>query len=126
MGTRFDGHDESSRGVKLQTKGHNVAGSAEVGMPLAVSERWEVEPQAQVIIDRTYLDNQNDGISHSTLRMWALACSHIRSSLPVNQPSGRRINTPNGGRFSDSDNGCPCLGSSTVNASPPLPKLEPA
>lgn len=63
MGTRFDGHDESSRGVKLQTKGHNVAGSAEVGMPFAVSEHWEVEPQAQVIIDRTWLDSQNDGIS---------------------------------------------------------------
>ncbi|WP_294736991.1 autotransporter outer membrane beta-barrel domain-containing protein [uncultured Pseudomonas sp.] len=63
MGTRFDGHDESSRGVKLQTRGHNVAGSAEVGMPFAVSEHWEVEPQAQVIIDRTWLDSQNDGIS---------------------------------------------------------------
>ncbi|WP_330565871.1 autotransporter outer membrane beta-barrel domain-containing protein [Pseudomonas yamanorum] len=63
MGTRFDGHDESSRGVKLQTKGHNVAGSAEVGMPFAISEHWEVEPQAQVIIDRTWLDSQNDGIS---------------------------------------------------------------
>ncbi|MDY7532957.1 autotransporter outer membrane beta-barrel domain-containing protein [Pseudomonas sp. Bout1] len=63
MGTRFDGHDESSRGVKLQTKGHNVAGSAEVGMPFTVSEHWEVEPQAQVIIDRSWLDSQNDGMS---------------------------------------------------------------
>ncbi|NWC92719.1 MULTISPECIES: autotransporter outer membrane beta-barrel domain-containing protein [unclassified Pseudomonas] len=63
MGTRFDGHDESRRGIKLQTKGHNVAGSAEVGMPFAVSEHWEVEPQAQVIIDRSWLDSQNDGIA---------------------------------------------------------------
>jgi outer membrane autotransporter protein len=63
MGTWSDGHDESSRGVKLQTKGHNVAGSAEVGMPFAVSAHWEVEPQAQVIVHRTWLDSQNDGIS---------------------------------------------------------------
>jgi len=63
MGTRFDGHSESVRGVKLQTKGHNVLGSIEVGKPFAVSEHWEVEPQAQVIINRSYLDSQNDGIS---------------------------------------------------------------
>lgn len=63
MGTRFDGHSESDRGLKLPTKGHNVLGSVEVGMPFAVSEHWEVEPQAQVIVDRSYLDSQNDGIS---------------------------------------------------------------
>lgn len=79
MGTRFDGHDESSRGVKLQTRGHNVAGSAEVGMPFAVSEHWEVEPQAQVILDRTWLDSQNDGIADISFK----ADTHVTTRVGV-------------------------------------------
>jgi len=63
MGTRFDGNSESVHGVKLQTKGHNILGSAEVGWPFPISQHWELEPQAQLIIDRSYLDSQNDGIS---------------------------------------------------------------
>jgi len=63
MGTRFDGNSESVHGVKLQTKGHNILGSAEVGWPFPISQHWEIEPQAQLIIDRSYLDSQNDGIS---------------------------------------------------------------
>lgn len=63
MGTRFDGNSESDRGVKMKTRGHNVTASAEVGWPLAVSANWVVEPQAQLIVGKTKLDRQNDGIS---------------------------------------------------------------
>ncbi|KAF1011327.1 MAG: Adhesin BmaC autotransporter [Pseudomonas fluorescens] len=63
MGTRFSGNSESDRGIKLKTRGHDVLGSVETGLPLQVSQRWEVEPQAQVIVNRTRLDRQNDGIS---------------------------------------------------------------
>ena len=63
MGTRFDGNTESDRGVKMKTRGHNVTASAEVGWPLAVSANWVVEPQAQLIVGKTKLDRQNDGIS---------------------------------------------------------------
>jgi len=63
MGTRFDGHNESDRGVKMKTRGHNLTASAEVGWPLPISDTWVVEPQAQVIVGKTRLDRQNDGIS---------------------------------------------------------------
>ncbi|PRA27854.1 autotransporter family protein [Pseudomonas poae] len=63
MGTRFNGNNESDRGGKMKTQGHNVTASAEVGWPLPLSENWVVEPQAQVIVGRTKLDRQNDGIS---------------------------------------------------------------
>ena len=63
MGTRLDGHNESDRGVKMDTQGHNVSASAEVGRPFQVSPKWVVEPQAQLIVGKTKLDSQNDGIS---------------------------------------------------------------
>ena len=63
MGTRFDGNNESDRGVKMDTRGHNVTASAEVGWPFAGMGNWVVEPQAQLIVGKTRLDKQNDGIS---------------------------------------------------------------
>lgn len=63
MGTRFNGSNESDRGVKMDTHGHNVTASAEVGWPFAWVADWVVEPQAQLIIGKTKLDKQNDGIS---------------------------------------------------------------
>lgn len=63
MHTWFNGNNESDRGVKMKTRGRNLTGSAEVGLPFALSERWVVEPQAQLIVGKTRLDSQNDGIS---------------------------------------------------------------
>ncbi|TFY89099.1 autotransporter outer membrane beta-barrel domain-containing protein [Pseudomonas kairouanensis] len=63
MGTRFNGNNESDRGVKMKTRGHNVAASAEVGWPIPLTPTLSIEPQAQVIVSKTTLDSQNDGIS---------------------------------------------------------------
>ncbi|WP_314386206.1 autotransporter outer membrane beta-barrel domain-containing protein [Pseudomonas brenneri] len=63
MGTRLDGDNKSERGIKMDTKGHVLALSAEAGYPFAVSANWVVEPQAQVIHQQIDLDRQNDGIS---------------------------------------------------------------
>ncbi|SET28975.1 outer membrane autotransporter barrel domain-containing protein [Pseudomonas sp. NFR09] len=63
MGSRFNGNNESDRGVKMKTRGRNMSASAEVGWPFQVTPRWTVEPQAQVIVGKTKLDSQNDGIS---------------------------------------------------------------
>ncbi|WP_342307745.1 autotransporter outer membrane beta-barrel domain-containing protein [Pseudomonas fluorescens] len=63
MGTRFDGNNESDRGVKMKTRGHNVTASAEVGWPFPLTRNWVLEPQAQAIVGITHLDTQNDGIS---------------------------------------------------------------
>ncbi|ATN12645.1 autotransporter outer membrane beta-barrel domain-containing protein [Pseudomonas sp. FDAARGOS_380] len=63
MGTRLDGDNKSDRGVKMGTKGHALALSAEAGYPITLSEHWVVEPQAQVIGQKIDLDSQHDGIS---------------------------------------------------------------
>lgn len=63
MGTRFNGNNESDRGVKMKTRGHNVTASAEVGWPIPVTTNWVAEPQAQVIVSKTTLNSQNDGVS---------------------------------------------------------------
>lgn len=63
MGTRLGGSSRSDQGIRLDTDGHAVSLSLETGYPMAVSERWVVEPQAQVIHQRIDLDRQNDGIS---------------------------------------------------------------
>lgn len=63
MGTRLDGDNKSDRGVKMDTKGHALALSAEAGYPFRLSEHWEMEPQAQVIGQKIDLDSQHDGIS---------------------------------------------------------------
>lgn len=62
-GSRFNGNNESDRGVKMKTRGHNITASAEVGWPVQVTQDWKVEPQAQLIVGKTKLDSQNDGIS---------------------------------------------------------------
>ncbi|WLG54113.1 autotransporter outer membrane beta-barrel domain-containing protein [Pseudomonas extremorientalis] len=62
-GSRFNGNNESDRGVKMKTRGHNITASAEVGWPVQVTQDWTVEPQAQLIVGKTKLDSQNDGIS---------------------------------------------------------------
>ncbi|TLP70188.1 autotransporter outer membrane beta-barrel domain-containing protein [Pseudomonas nitroreducens] len=64
MGTRLDGRSRSDRGYKLDLDGHAWAVSAEVGQPFPVSQRWVIEPQAQVIVQKVSLDSDNDGISH--------------------------------------------------------------
>lgn len=63
MGTRFNGNNESDRGVKMKTRGRNVTASAEVGWPIPITTNWVAEPQAQVIASKTKLDSQHDGIS---------------------------------------------------------------
>lgn len=64
MGTRLDGRSRSDRGYKLDVDGQAWAVSAETGLPFPVSERWVVEPQAQVIAQKASLDSADDGISH--------------------------------------------------------------
>jgi outer membrane autotransporter protein len=63
MATRLDGSSRSNQGVRLDTDGHALSLSLETGYPMAISEHWVIEPQAQVIHQRIDLDRHNDGIS---------------------------------------------------------------
>lgn len=62
--TRLDGRARSDRGDKLNIDGHAWTASLESGYPFSLSERWTVEPQAQLIAQKVSLDSANDGISH--------------------------------------------------------------
>lgn len=50
--TRLDGRARSDRGDKLNIDGHAWTASLESGYPIALSERWTVEPQAQLIAQK--------------------------------------------------------------------------
>ncbi|WP_256675769.1 autotransporter outer membrane beta-barrel domain-containing protein [Pseudomonas sp. R5(2019)] len=62
--TRLNGRGRSDRGLQLDLDGQVVSVSVEAGVPFALNEQWDLEPQAQVIAQRVSLDNTNDGISH--------------------------------------------------------------
>ena len=64
--TDLDGRARSQRGDKLNINGHAWTASVESGYPISVSERWTVEPQAQLIAQKVSLDSANDSISHVT------------------------------------------------------------
>ncbi|MGE8388785.1 MAG: autotransporter outer membrane beta-barrel domain-containing protein [Pseudomonas sp.] len=64
--TDLDGHARSQRGDKLNINGHAWTASLESGYPISVSERWTVEPQAQLIAQKVSLDSADDSISHVT------------------------------------------------------------
>ncbi|MDQ0654132.1 autotransporter family protein [Pseudomonas cedrina] len=63
MHNRLSGKNESDRGIKMKTKGHDLALSVEVGKPFAITPDWKIEPQFQAIWNRTKLDSQNDPFS---------------------------------------------------------------
>ena len=62
--TKFDGRARSDRGDKLNIDGHAWTASLESGYPISVSERWTLEPQAQLLAQKVSLDRANDSISH--------------------------------------------------------------
>ncbi|AYG45147.1 autotransporter outer membrane beta-barrel domain-containing protein [Pseudomonas sp. Leaf58] len=61
--TDLDGRARSSRGDKLDLDGYAWAASLESGNPIALSERWSLEPQAQLIAQQVSLDTASDSVS---------------------------------------------------------------
>ncbi|WP_198139636.1 autotransporter outer membrane beta-barrel domain-containing protein [Ralstonia sp. A12] len=61
QGTRYDA-DASPIGVNgLKTHALGYAASLEAGYPIALSDQWRVEPQAQVVVQRAAFAEANDG-----------------------------------------------------------------
>ncbi len=61
--TRLDGRARSDRNDKLDIDGHAWTASLEAGYPIALSERWALEPQAQLIAQKVTLDSASDSVS---------------------------------------------------------------
>ncbi len=62
--THLDGRARSDRGDKLNIDGHAWTASLESGYPIALSDRWVLEPQAQLIAQKVSLDSASDSVSH--------------------------------------------------------------
>ncbi|MFJ4384717.1 autotransporter outer membrane beta-barrel domain-containing protein [Pseudomonas sp. NPDC089408] len=62
--TSLDGRARSDRGDKLNIDGHAWTASLESGYLIALSERWTLEPQAQLIAQKVSLDSASDSVSH--------------------------------------------------------------
>ncbi|MFK3775566.1 autotransporter outer membrane beta-barrel domain-containing protein [Pseudomonas sp. NPDC089406] len=61
--SRLEGRARSDRGGKLDVEGQAWSVSLETGLPLALSPRWSLEPQAQVIAQKVNLDSAHDAVS---------------------------------------------------------------
>lgn len=61
--TRLDGRARSDRGDALDIDGHAWTGSVESGYPIALSDRWTLEPQAQLIAQKVQLDTASDSVA---------------------------------------------------------------
>ncbi|MGE6333039.1 autotransporter domain-containing protein [Stenotrophomonas sp. NPDC077659] len=65
MQSRYDGRARSSRGLGIDVKGDGTTLSLEAGKPLLRfgQSSWWLEPQVQVIWQRSSLDDQHDDVS---------------------------------------------------------------
>ena len=63
MGTWFGGSATSNGYQGIDVDGHGVTASLEGGYPVALSESWTLEPQAQLIWQSLSLDDQADRFS---------------------------------------------------------------
>jgi outer membrane autotransporter protein len=63
MGTWFDGNAASNGGTSIGIDGTGLTASLEGGYPIALSESWTLEPQAQLVWQSLSLDSQTDAFS---------------------------------------------------------------
>ncbi|MBZ9654856.1 autotransporter family protein [Phyllobacterium lublinensis] len=63
MGSWFGGDATSQRGVGIDLGGSGFTASLEGGYPVALSQSWTLEPQAQLIWQHLSLDDQSDAFS---------------------------------------------------------------
>ncbi len=63
MGTWFGGEANSDRSIGIDADGRVVTASLEAGVPIALSQSWTLEPQAQIIWQDVSFDDANDTLS---------------------------------------------------------------
>lgn len=63
MGSALRLNTNSVNGVNASSSGKAVTGSVETGLPVALGEGLTLEPQAQLVWQRTSLDSLHDGVS---------------------------------------------------------------
>lgn len=93
--TRLDGRARSDRGDKLDLDGDAWAASLEAGVPVTLSSHWAIEPQAQVIAQKTKFDTANDRVSRIDHDAQVELTGRIGLRLEGRfQPNGARLLQP--------------------------------
>ncbi|WP_028693990.1 autotransporter outer membrane beta-barrel domain-containing protein [Pseudomonas cremoricolorata] len=89
------GNARSDRGGRLALDGHTWSASVEAGYPIALSANWRLEPQAQVIAQKTHLDGARDQVSRITLNSQTELTSRLGLRLEGDLPqSGKTLLQP--------------------------------
>lgn len=63
LGTWYGGDASTDRGIGIDPDGSAFTASLEGGAPIALSDSWTLEPQAQLIWQDVSFDDQNDSLS---------------------------------------------------------------
>jgi len=65
----FDVDATSDYNTQLSTSGHGFAASLEAGHPIAIAERWQIEPQVQLIYQTMSVKDSSDAFSSVAWKM---------------------------------------------------------
>jgi fibronectin-binding autotransporter adhesin len=97
QGTHYDLKASSSRGLDdLKTDGQGLAASLEGGYPVELSSNWVLEPQAQIVFQRVWLDSASDGAS--TVRFRDVQSLAGRVGLRLSHDFAMNANAADSGR----------------------------
>lgn len=69
MGSWFSGDSTSSRDIGVDINGTGITASLEGGYPVALTQSWNLEPEAQLIWQHLSLDDQSDKFSDVSFDM---------------------------------------------------------
>ncbi|MGN6223861.1 autotransporter family protein [Pseudoxanthomonas sp.] len=96
MASRFDGRARSSRGLGVDLDGGGLSASLEVGRPVRWREgsRWSLEPQAQLIWQRSDLDDQDDGFARIAFDIGSAFTGRVGLRLAADFPTASGLWQP--------------------------------
>ncbi|MDZ5602663.1 autotransporter outer membrane beta-barrel domain-containing protein [Pseudomonas sp. RP23018S] len=84
--SRLDGRARSDRGGRLDLDGDVWTASLEAGYPIPLSPHWRLEPQAQVIAQRTALDGARDQVSRVDFEQQTELTARLGARLEADLP----------------------------------------
>ncbi|MBN9137832.1 autotransporter outer membrane beta-barrel domain-containing protein [Phyllobacterium sp.] len=94
MGTWYGGNARSVSGAGIDNDGSGITVSLEGGYPFALTDNWLLEPQAQLIWQRTWLDNQQDAFSGVSFDSNDAVTGRIGARLQGNYQTARGLFQP--------------------------------
>jgi len=94
MGTWYGGNARSVSGAGIDNDGSGITVSLEGGYPFALTDNWQLEPQAQLIWQRAWLDDQQDAFSSVSFDSNDAVTGRIGARLQGNYQTARGLFQP--------------------------------